>query len=262
MITEEKLRETSNEELIVANLHQHTKSFKDMPPSKNFIPPIFKKYTTQKIALPKDFEKSNMNVEDAIKKRASWRDFSGNIDMKEVSKVLYYANGFRELVDTDLGILQKTNAPSAGSRHPIEVYTILQRVDGIADGIYHYDNENHLLEVISESLPEENELFKIYNNQNNLAKANIILFMTSIHRRTSWKYGPRAYRFIHLDAGHIGQNLYLIAEAMGLGCCAVGGWNDESTNGLLKIDGIRELVVYSVVVGKKAMESSHHKNFI
>ena len=249
----------SKEGEFIAELHEKTKWFKKDPPNKSDIPPIFKKYNTKKIILPKNFKKSSVTVEDAIKERASWRDFSGSIGIDEVSKVLYYANGFKELADTDLGILQKTNAPSAGSRHPIELYVILQRIDGVNDGIYHYDNESHLLEELSGSLPEE--LAGIYNHQSNLTKANMLIFMTAIHRRTSWKYGPRAYRFMHLDAGHIGQNVYLISEAMGLGCCAVGGWNEESARSMLKIDGQRELLVYSVVVGKKASPSMH-KNFI
>ena len=67
----------------------------------------------------------------------------------------------------------------------------------------------------------------------------------------TWKYGQRGYRYLHLDAGHVCQNLYLAAEAIGAGACAIGAFDDDALNGLLGLDGINHFVIYAAAVGKK-----------
>jgi SagB-type dehydrogenase family enzyme len=73
---------------------------------------------------------------------------------------------------------------------------------------------------------------------------------TAVIPRTKWKYRQRCYRYIYLDAGHIGENLYLAAEAMGLGCCTVGAFFDEEVNRIIGVDGSQETVIYLGVVGR------------
>ncbi len=253
MVKEESQGNSLDEERMLWNIHQQTKQFRESPPDMSAIPAVFKKYASKKIPLPKDWRESKMPVESAIMNRFSSRSFEGKMTLSEAAKTLYHAKGFKCLMDTELGIVQKCNVPSAGSRHPIELYAILNGVDGISDGIYHYDNENHLLETISEWPTDKKELEGALGEDNPLMSAPMIIVMSAIHHRSSWKYGPRAYRFIHLDAGHIGQNIYLIGEAMGLGVCAFGGWKDELEK-LIKVDGIKEFVVYVVALGKKAQK--------
>ncbi len=74
---------------------------------------------------------------------------------------------------------------------------------------------------------------------------------TAIIERSKWKYLQRCYRYIYMDAGHIGQNFYLIAEALGLGACTIGAIYDDEINDLLEIDGINETAIYIGVIGKK-----------
>ena len=74
---------------------------------------------------------------------------------------------------------------------------------------------------------------------------------TAVIERSKWKYLQRCYRYIYLDAGHIGQNLYLTAEALGLGACTIGAIYDDELNNLLNIDGIDETAIYVGVVGKR-----------
>lgn len=244
-------KKITDDDKFIVDIHYATKDTKKI--RNQIIPAVFKKYkNAKKIKLSKNFKKSNLIVEDAIVRRKSRRNYSGIITLEQVSKLLYYSKGFKEIVDSDeFGIVQMANVPSAGARHPIELYVILRNVKGINDGIYHYDIENHQLETIKEKKFAKYQIYKLVNRQEELANANIVLFMTAIHSRSSWKYGPRAYRFIHLDAGHIGQNVYLISEAMGLGACAVGVWQDKAVEKLLKIDGERELIVYAIVIGKR-----------
>ncbi len=249
----QKDRTPFEDEIALHDIHEQTKPFRKSPPDMNAIPAVFKKYASKKIPLPRDWEETGMSVENAIVNRFSSRSFEGKMTLSEAGKVLFFSKGFKSLMDTELGIVQKCNVPSAGSRHPIELYGIVRGIEGISDGIYHYDNENHALEVIREGSIDKKELEMALGENNPLMGAPMIIVMTAIHRRSSWKYGPRAYRFIHLDAGHIGQNIYLIGESMGLGVCAFGGWKDGLEK-LIRIDGLKELAVYVLAVGKKGQK--------
>ena len=67
----------------------------------------------------------------------------------------------------------------------------------------------------------------------------------------AWRYSERSYRLVHLDAGHVCQNLYLAAEQLGCGVCAIGAFEDELMAEALGIDGVDEFVIYCATVGKK-----------
>jgi SagB-type dehydrogenase family enzyme len=81
-------------------------------------------------------------------------------------------------------------------------------------------------------------------------QAAVVFIWTAVVERAKWKYLERAYRYIYMDAGHIGQNLYLAATALGLGCCAIGALYDEEVNRLVGADGVNETAVYMACVGK------------
>ena len=67
----------------------------------------------------------------------------------------------------------------------------------------------------------------------------------------TWRYGEKGYRYIFLDAGHVGQNLYLSAEGIDCGACVIGACDDDAVNELLGIDGKEQFAIYLAVVGKK-----------
>jgi SagB-type dehydrogenase family enzyme len=67
----------------------------------------------------------------------------------------------------------------------------------------------------------------------------------------TWRYGERGYRYILLDAGHVCQNLYLAAESIGCGACAIGAFDDDIMNETLGLDGKKHFVVYIATVGKR-----------
>ena len=84
-----------------------------------------------------------------------------------------------------------------------------------------------------------------------LKRAAVVFIWSAIVKRCTFKYRQRGYRYIYLDAGHIGQNLSLAAEELGLGCCMVGAFYDDEVNKLLHLDGKDETVIYLGAVGKK-----------
>ena len=86
--------------------------------------------------------------------------------------------------------------------------------------------------------------------QEMLGRAQVCFILSAIFQRTRWKYRERTYRYVLLETGHIGQNLYLAATSMGLGACAVGAFLDDNLNELLGIDGEEEAALYIITVGK------------
>jgi SagB-type dehydrogenase family enzyme len=84
-----------------------------------------------------------------------------------------------------------------------------------------------------------------------LGQAPVVLVLAATFQRLRWRYRERAYRYALLEAGHIGQNVYLAAEAAGLGACAVGAFFDDAVNGLLEVDGVGEAALILLPVGPR-----------
>lgn len=237
-------------EIPLAHLfHQYTKKFyKNIPQDSTLWPEewktvYYKSYPrSRKIKLIDDFK--NFNLFEAIKKRTTQREFSKTpINLEELSLLLKYSCGLQES--------GKRAIPSGGGRYPLEIYClILQPGSGLKRGIFHYDVKNHQLEFLFDIKIKEEEFRKYFFYE--FAKdSSVIIFLTAIFWRTLNKYGQRGYRFILQEAGHIGQNIYLLSTALGLKCCSLAGTNDEAIEKeFLDIDGFEESLVYTLLIGK------------
>ncbi len=139
--------------------------------------------------------------------------------------------------------------PSAGGLYPIEIYPIINNVEDIDQGIYHYNVPDHSLELLKGG-DSRNNIAKGCLDQKIAYNSAVSFVWTAVIERSKWKYLQRCYRYIYLDAGHIGQNFYLIAEALDLGACTIGAIYDDEINEILGIDGINETTLYVGVVGK------------
>jgi len=215
------------------------------------MPPIYKEYNVEKIKLPKDFEPKGLLLEEAIQKRRSIRDYSGEpISLEELSRLLYHAGG---ITATEQAYSMKEfplkAAPSAGALNPIEIYPVISLVEGIEMGLYHYNPKEHALEILKQS-DFRKKIAEVCLDQEFLAEANVVFVLSAVYARTKWKYGQRAYRYVHLDAGHVAENLQLEAVSLGLATCAVGAFLDDEINKFLELDGEDEFVVLNVAVGK------------
>ncbi len=198
----------------------------------------------ERIRLPRDFTFSELGVVEAIRKRRSIREYSGEpMSMRELSYLLKYSVGRTEEQD---GLRA---APSAGSLYPLETYPVVNLVEGLDAGIYQYLVNSHSLRVIRKG-DFRQELIRYALDQEFVGQANLILVLTAIFQRGEWKYRQRARRYMILEAGHIGQNVYLVATSLGLGTCAVGAYWDDDYNHLIGVDGKKESVIYLLTVGK------------
>lgn len=142
--------------------------------------------------------------------------------------------------------------PSGGARFPIETYClVIKPGDGLKPGLFHYNVEGHHLEVLTEKNFGKKELDEIATYEF-VQDASLIVFLTAVFWRNQMKYGERGYRFILQESGHIGQNIYLLCEALNLKCCSLGGFriSDEQIEKLLDIDGVVESLAYTLVIGK------------
>ncbi len=229
--------------------HQYTKKFyKKIPKDSTLWPEewktiYYKSYPrAKKIKLIDNFKE--FNLFEAIKKRETQREFTQKpISLEELSLLLKYSCGLQEN--------GKRAIPSGGGRYPIETYClILQPGSGLEKGIFHYDVKNHQLEFLFNPGIDKEE-FKKYFFYEFAQDSSLIIFLTGVFWRTLNKYGQRGYRFILQEAGHIGQNIYLLTTALGLKCCALAGTNDdEIEKKLLDIDGFEESLVYTLLIGK------------
>ncbi|ESA32065.1 nitroreductase [Leptolyngbya sp. Heron Island J] len=138
--------------------------------------------------------------------------------------------------------------PSSGALYPLEIYSIVHRVEGLEPGIYHHAIQDHQLELL-QSGDFRQPLINAGLNQEFLGEANVCFVVSGIFQRTRWKYHERAYRYVLMEAGHLGQNLYLAATALGLGVCCVGAFLDTPLNQLINVDGNQEAALYLVTVG-------------
>lgn len=199
-----------------------------------------------KILLPE--EKSHADLFDVIQSRKSGRDFARQpVTALEMGTLLRYVCGNMRL--SEEGAMLYRSQPSAGARYPLELYALVRYgTEEMKPGLYHYNVKLHALELLWEKMWTDDEMGQ-YLLGDWVVKAGVIFFLTAVFARTQMKYGERGYRFILLEAGHIGQNLHLVSEALGLKCCALGGTHDENIEALLDIDGVTESLVYTLVVG-------------
>jgi SagB-type dehydrogenase family enzyme len=213
-------------------------------------PEIYKEYPdNMKIELPPVISSSSLPLYEVIQKRKSIRDFkSVPISKESLSYLLWASTGISRKED---GYEFRT-APSAGALYPIETYLVVNNVEEMQEGIYHYGIRRHELEVLKKGSFGK-AVCRAGLDQVMCAKAAVVFIWSAIFDRSKFKYGQRAYRYIYLDAGHMAENLALAAVSIGLGSCQIGALYDDEVNELVDIDGIKESVIYMSVIGYPAV---------
>jgi len=202
---------------------------------------------TKEISLPRP---SASPLTDLLGQRRSYRDFAQR-EMPLAHAAELLAAGYGAVTPPRIGaqtpFLRRT-VPSAGGLFPLELYMFTQRVEDLEDGLYHYDVIAHSLRQLrSENLFLTLEpMFYAYPFMKN---ANVVIAMAAVFLRTQAKYGPRGYRYILLEAGHVGQNICLRAMELGLESLCMGGFLDSALNNLLGLKPKEEGVVYTVAAG-------------
>ncbi len=234
------------------DFQQKSKYYKDKLPQHQLDwknkPETFKTYDDAlfKIELPKPEFKDDVKFWDVIVRRRSTRRFSKTpLTFMDLSLLLFGMSGITRRFSH--GAFRTT--PSAGGLYPIETYLIVNNVEEIKEGMYHYNIAEHSLECLREG-DFRNDMTSCCLGQKMVYNSAVNFVWTAMIERSKWKYLQRCYRYIYLDGGHIGQNFYLIAEALGLGACTIGAIFDDDLNDLLGINGKSETALYVGATGK------------
>ncbi len=211
----------------------------------------FRQYrTNEQHALPPVLTSAEP-LQTILLRRRSGRELRGAVTLPELATLLTQSLGCTAAVeDTVSGSVHALRAwPSAGGLYPLDAYVAAGCVEGLPQGLYHYNPITEHLALLS-SRPVREVLGDAYFQQPFAQAAALALFLTAGFDRTVAKYGERGYRLVLLDAGHAAQNLLLTAEQLQLGAVAMGGYCDDSVAADLGIDGVSEAVVHSVLIGR------------
>jgi SagB-type dehydrogenase family enzyme len=188
------------------------------------------------VALPKPGKLAlgHADLREVIEGRRSIRAYSEeHFTVEELSWLLWACQGVKE------------------ARHPFETYVLVNNVEGLAKGLYRFLASEHKLAAVNLDDDIADRVTEGCYNQRFVKECAAAFIFTADMYRTYWRYGERGFRYIHLDAGHVSQNLYLAAEAIGGGACAIGAFYDQQLNKALGVDGEDQFTVYVTTAGKK-----------
>ena len=192
--------------------------------------------------LPAPSMVGSVSVEEALANRRSRRNFEDRaLSVEQLSQILWAAYGISD------GSRLRT-APSAGALYPLEIYVVIGNVTGIEPGVYKYDPVEHkIIRTIDGDIRAE--LSAAALNQRMVHDAPITIVYTAVFSRVIERYGERGReRYVFIEIGHSAQNVYLQAEALGLGTCAIGAFIDDRVSELLMLPAEEE-PLYLMPVG-------------
>jgi SagB-type dehydrogenase family enzyme len=193
------------------------------------------------IAMPAPHRSGPLSLEEALAARRSVRDFSTELlTLDALSQLLWSAQGI-----TGAGGRGRA-APSAGGTYPLELYVVSPT------GSYHYLPSDHSLEVLAER-DLRPALAEAALDQQYVANAPAVVVIAAVFARTEERYGERAERYVHLEAGHAAQNILLQAVALDLGAVPVGAFHDEEVRALLDLPA-DHVPLYLIPVGHPAQD--------
>ncbi len=175
-------------------------------------------------------------------RRSAQPECRQELPLGTLSNLLYAAVG---IISSEGGGRKST--PSAGGLYSIDLFGRARNCENIPDSIFYYVPQNHRLSLLRVSDKEYEET--IFLQKEFVDTANLELFLCASFGRLTPKYGERGYRYCLLEAGHVAQNLTLAATALGLKSCCIGGYYDQAAESLIALDGVRQSVIYSCIVG-------------
>jgi SagB-type dehydrogenase family enzyme len=193
--------------------------------------------------LPSPVTEGSVSVEGALANRRSHRRFQNReLSAEQLSQILWAAYGITE----SRGGLRTT--PSAGALYPLEIYVIVGNVSGIEAGVYKYIPQEHkITRTVAADI--RNELSSAALGQTMVRDAPVTIVYCAVFGRITGRYGPRGReRYVFMEIGHSAQNVYLQAEALQLGTCAIGAFTDSGVSELLQLPAEEE-PLYLMPVG-------------
>jgi SagB-type dehydrogenase family enzyme len=225
----------------------------DRPDQSNNLPrpPLEREYEASRpvidLPAPENIKIGIFDLRYAIESRRSIRNYSQQpLTIEELSYLLWVTQG---VVHVTPGATFR-NVPSAGARHAFETYLLINNVRDVPDGLYRFLAIDHKLVQINTDPDIAQRVTDGCLGQDFIKKSAVTFIWAADAYRMKWRYGERGYRYLHLDAGHVCQNLYLGAGSIDFGVCAIAAFSDDHMNELLGLDGVEQFVIYVATVGK------------
>jgi len=174
------------------------------------------------VKLPEPKKKGELSIEEAIEKRRSRRSYTDEpVLLNDISQLCWAAQGITE---SSMGFRA---TPSAGALYPLEIFLVVGNSD-LEAGVYHYLCRKHALERIKKG-DYRKRLREASLGQEWVEDGAMVFVITAIYERTTVKYGERGReRYVPMEAGHVAENIYLQAEALGLGTVSIGAFYDDN----------------------------------
>lgn len=195
------------------------------------------------IALPDPNTSGDISLETTLQQRRSVREYIRELPgLEEVGQLAWAAQG---ITDPARGF---RTAPSAGATFPIEIYLLINGVDDVPDGIYRYNNGNHTLELTQYG-DRRADLHQVALGQDPIIQAPVVMVITGVLENTRQRYGDRALRYMHMESGHVAQNVYLQGVALDIGTVVIGAFDDDGVREVLELDE-GEHPLYIMPLGK------------
>ncbi|MCG2768363.1 MAG: SagB/ThcOx family dehydrogenase [Anaerolineae bacterium] len=209
-----------------------------VPGRESPVPETARPDQQERILLPAPRLSSERSLEETLSRRRSVRRFTDEeLTPQEISQLLWAVQG----ITREWG---GRTAPSAGALYPLEVYVAMPR------GFYHYVPQGHKLEIITRN-DLRAEIWEASLKQDAVRDAPAVFIIAAVYERTAVKYGDRAARYVHLEAGHAAQNLLLQAVALDLGGVPIGAFHDDRLQSALSLPGDHE-PLYVIPIGHPA----------
>ena len=201
------------------------------------------------LVKPAEIQMPPMDLRQAVEQRRSLRSYSEvSLTQAELSYLLWMSQGVKKISKRPS---TARTVPSAGARHAFETYVLVNRVEGIDPGLYRFLAIEHALMPLDLSEDIHTRITFACGQQSQVASSAATFIWVAVVERMFWRYTERGYRYLHLDAGHVCQNLALAAEQMGGGICPIAAFDDDELNRVLGLDGENLFVIYLASMGKK-----------
>jgi SagB-type dehydrogenase family enzyme len=199
---------------------------------------------------PRDqIEVPAMDVRTAIEARRTVRQYAQTpFTLAEFTYLLWVSQGVKHISKRPT---TARTVPSAGARHAFETYCVVNRVEGLEPGLYRYMAIENALIKLEAPTDIAAKVAQACLDQSQVTNSAATFIWVAVVERMFWRYVERGYRYLHLDAGHVCQNLALGAEQLGGGICPIAAFDDEELNKVLKLDGEGMFVIYLAAAGKK-----------
>ncbi len=213
-------------------------------------PPLETPCDGKRIALPSPpSDMGRQALVEVVHQRRSVRRYADRpLTTQELSYLLDMTQG----VQTQSERHTLRTVPSAGARHAFDTYLFIRSIEGLSPGLYRYIALEHALVFINHNDALFNRLEQACLGQKMVSRAAVTFVWVADMHRMAYRYGERGMRYLHLDAGHACQNLYLAAETIATGTCAVAAFDDDAMNALLDLNVATHFAIYVAPVGKKA----------